>query len=353
MFWKNEDLMVDDTNVNDTETLQTDIQRFIAILGFCLMAIFALVQSISVTAARERTEIEDLGHKIESQQAELRRLADENDRLQLLVTDLKPYVTASQSMRESLQQIQALSQHQAEKARSLLNINLKREKDLLALKHALENRDYQIRRLEKEKAQTEKLLSGVQARLRDSKQLQLEIERLKARLAKTGATERELAETRAEKARLERLLLAAQQPQTPPAAPAPAANKKELPRRGRYVAFESDQVFMNLLAADRISLLIKVSGIDKWFRARSTGPGITFSASVPEAAMDPWEVGESQVPSDIISAFRQWTSLADRTEMLVVGLPPEISGPIRSRGNVHGRFIINNSGGVKFNRFEE
>jgi hypothetical protein len=31
---------------NDTDALQTDVMRFMAIIGLCLMAVFALVQSI-------------------------------------------------------------------------------------------------------------------------------------------------------------------------------------------------------------------------------------------------------------------------------------------------------------------
>ena len=56
---------------------------------------------------------------------------------------------------------------------------------------------------------------------------------------------------------------------------------------------------------------------------------------------------------EIIDAFRGWTSLADRTEMLVVGLPTDISDAIRRRGNTPGRFIIAAGGAVAFNRFQE
>ena len=357
MFWKIEDLMDEDTAASDTEILQTDIQRFVAILGFCLMAIFALVQSISVTSARERTEIEDLDQRMETQQREVERLAQENHRLRNRIDDLTPYVGKSEDISRELIAAQTAIRRQELEIRELLSGKPEQEKGLLKLKLALGERDAKIRRLVQEKVETENRLAEIQARLQNDRRLAAEIERLKKLLARSTATGRELDKTRQEKERLERLLQAAMRVQ-PPARPkktqeATPAAKSLPPRKGRYVAFESDRVFMSLLAAERISLYIKVAGLEKWFRAHHANPGVTFSAAVPEAILDPWEVGEDLVPDDIIAAFREWTSLSSRTEMLVVGLPPDISGAIRGRGNTHGRFIIESGGNVTFNSFEE
>jgi hypothetical protein len=64
MFWQEESLLSDQYVDVETEVLQTDIQRFVAILGFCLMAVFALVQAIPVTSPeKDTTTLKDLVHK--------------------------------------------------------------------------------------------------------------------------------------------------------------------------------------------------------------------------------------------------------------------------------------------------
>jgi len=42
---------------DEAEMLQTDVMRFIAILGLCLMAVFALVQSLPATPPDPRPKI--------------------------------------------------------------------------------------------------------------------------------------------------------------------------------------------------------------------------------------------------------------------------------------------------------
>jgi hypothetical protein len=45
---------------NDTDALQTDVMRFMAIIGLCLMAVFALVQSIPLQGPGKPVQLEDL-----------------------------------------------------------------------------------------------------------------------------------------------------------------------------------------------------------------------------------------------------------------------------------------------------
>ncbi|MBU0733292.1 MAG: hypothetical protein KKG10_03985, partial [Proteobacteria bacterium] len=74
MFWQEADIMGGDHGGGENETLQTDILRFLAIIGFCLMAVFALVQAIPVTGANQNTVIEDLEHDAKAQARELEYL---------------------------------------------------------------------------------------------------------------------------------------------------------------------------------------------------------------------------------------------------------------------------------------
>jgi len=77
---------------SDTDALQTDVMRFMAIIGLCLMAVFALVQGIpvqepgkpaqAVQAARVRQEIQAQQQQLRELQAELQALKSEKDRKQ-------------------------------------------------------------------------------------------------------------------------------------------------------------------------------------------------------------------------------------------------------------------------------
>ncbi len=83
----------------ELEALQTDVMRFMAILGFCLMAIFALVQSLPVGLADARPKLEHPG-QMELDLAALKREA-KRLRLQLeaLERDLQ---TVRTEMRKAL-----------------------------------------------------------------------------------------------------------------------------------------------------------------------------------------------------------------------------------------------------------
>ena len=63
------------TSGSDTDALQTDVMRFMSILGLCLMAVFALVQSIPVqetSRLRQEPAQQTLQRNIELQQARAR-----------------------------------------------------------------------------------------------------------------------------------------------------------------------------------------------------------------------------------------------------------------------------------------
>ena len=70
----------------EIESLQTDIMRFVAIIGFCLMAIFALIQSLPMVSSPwrdpvNREEIDLLRKALATRQRELEQLRAENKRL--------------------------------------------------------------------------------------------------------------------------------------------------------------------------------------------------------------------------------------------------------------------------------
>ncbi|MEN8204446.1 MAG: hypothetical protein ABFS24_00415 [Pseudomonadota bacterium] len=87
---------------SDTDALQTDVMRFMSIIGLCLMAVFALVQGIPVQeqgkpalvlqAARIRQEIRAQQQQLRELQAELQALKSEKDRTQQVLTDSKKHL---------------------------------------------------------------------------------------------------------------------------------------------------------------------------------------------------------------------------------------------------------------------
>ena len=50
---------------NDTDALQTDVMRFMSIIGLCLMAVFALVQSIPSQQPVKPLVLDDMQRQLE------------------------------------------------------------------------------------------------------------------------------------------------------------------------------------------------------------------------------------------------------------------------------------------------
>jgi len=71
MFQQDENLLNTHYGAKEIEMLQTDIQRFLAILAFCLLPIFMLVQSIPVVGQEKDAVIERLDQRVENKNQEL------------------------------------------------------------------------------------------------------------------------------------------------------------------------------------------------------------------------------------------------------------------------------------------
>ncbi|MDJ0860616.1 MAG: hypothetical protein QNJ82_00075 [Gammaproteobacteria bacterium] len=90
-----------ESSSHELEALQTDVMRFMAILGFCLMAIFALVQSLPVGPGDPRPKLEH-PEQVELDLAAMKRQAQ---RLRLQLGSLEQDLEAVRAeMREALAQ---------------------------------------------------------------------------------------------------------------------------------------------------------------------------------------------------------------------------------------------------------
>lgn len=317
MFWQSENLLSSVSIDSETESLQTDIQRFIAILGFCLMAIFALVQSIEVTVPMDKLVIEDLSRKMTNQIEDLKHLESKNLRLKKENDLLRQYRDISKDLSNDLEQARKFLIRQKEQISKLLQEKIEHQVNLFAYKQVLNRRDREIRNLRKEMIRVEKLLNKAvetvkkAAKLKPKKELleQMQKKRQKVSMAKT-------------------------------------ANKE-----GVYVAFESDQVLMDLLAAKEVYLYINIIGMEKGFRVIERNGTIEFESNNPAPDLDLWEVGKDLLPAQITSSFQAWTTLSSRKKMFIIGLTRGISKQIRDRNETNGRFIIKSGGSVTFSKF--
>ena len=305
MLWQNENLFPGQYQDSDSESLQTDILRFMAIIGFCLMAVFALIQAIPVTNPVKERVIEDLSRNEDRLEAELEHLKAENERLLGELNRLMLYEGIVRSGIKELEQVREELLRQKEEIDRLTGEKIEQQQDLMHYKMLLSKRDYKIRALEAEKERVQQIMEKA---IKKTKTLP--------------------------------------DPEKVPA-PEPKDAQKE---KGLYVAFESDHLFLDLLGAGKISLFINVTGMKQGFQVVEKDGMIDFTSRAPGKGLDLWEVQENMVPSEIIEAFKAWTTLSSREKMLIVGLTPEISRQIRGRKVSGGRFIIEEGGRVTYSK---
>ncbi|MEN8761796.1 MAG: hypothetical protein ABF290_05125 [Thiogranum sp.] len=106
---------------SDTDALQTDVMRFMSILGLCLMAVFALVQSIpqpEKDRIRPGPELEKLHQAIAVQQQRAQLLQAELERLTAQMRNAQARNSSAQQALSSAQQQLSLIVDQTQQARS-------------------------------------------------------------------------------------------------------------------------------------------------------------------------------------------------------------------------------------------
>jgi len=303
MFWQETDIMEGDYGGAENETLETDIFRFLAIIGFCLMAVFALVQAIPVTATKTDPVIEDIDRNAKAQAMELEHLRSENRRLNKELNRLMQHDGIARSSEKELDRARKELSRQRELIVSLTDEKITQRNGLIEYKRLLYKREKEVRVLKRAKERVELIMREAVKKV-------------------SALTMGKMA----------------------------AGSVQALPaeQKGLYVAFESDRVFLDLLRADRISLFINISGMKPGFRVVTKGNRIDFVSERAETGLNLWELKENLVPAEILEAFKLWTTLSSREKILTVGLTPEISRQIRGRKVSTGRFIIREGGAVLY-----
>jgi hypothetical protein len=245
---------------SDTDALQTDVMRFMSIIGLCLMAVFALVQGIPLQEpgkpaqplqpARLRQEISLQQQQVRKLQAELQALKSSMARTQQRLTTAK----------EHLQQAAG----QAQQARE--------EREQLASR--LESLGRQLERQRQALADIEQ----------DARQKDQHMDELRQRLVNT---QRQLDHSRSEFETLQHQLLqpaatAVIERQAPaaPASKAASTAKPATDRQGFTLRFESDAALDRLVASGSVSLYA-MDGEQAWRLSMTTARPVAVQASFP------------------------------------------------------------------------
>jgi archaellum component FlaC len=308
---------------SDTEALQTDVMRFMSIIGLCLMAVFALVQGIPVQdkaktamtlqAARLREDVRVQQLEAEQLQVMLQALNAEMQRtrrsLAVAEQDLDQVSGLTQRVRDEHDRLQAemqiLERQLAQGRRELTDIEqaaIQRQQDLARLNERVR---------------------GVQQTLQDSRR---KLTKLKRRVARAvpGPTPGPVAATR----------------------PAPAQVARPAPdRRGFTLRFVSDEALDRLVGAGSVTL---------YAMADRRAWRLSLDAGRAAAARGPYpgwfhEMSETTVPEHYIQGLDNAPD-GPGTSAVVWGvqLPASTREAIASltRGQPGGELVIRGDGRV-------
>jgi hypothetical protein len=239
---------------SDTDALQTDVMRFMSIIGLCLMAVFALVQGIPVQepgkpvaamqAARIRQEIQEQQQQLRALQVELRMLKSEKERMQQALTDSKQHLV----------QLTGKTQQARELRDSL-------ETQLEYLGQQLEQGRQALADIEQDSMQEEHNLDELHGRLLNT-QAQLDHDREEIAVVKQQLREKSA-----------RPVVDKPAPVAPVAKPVPV-------KRGFSLRFSSDAALDRLVAAGRVSLF-GMANQQAWRLSMATGRAAVESVSFP------------------------------------------------------------------------
>jgi len=307
---------------SDTDALQTDVMRFMSILGLCLMAVFALVQSIPLQetdAIPPEPEREKLHAFIAIQKQRARVLQAELDHLMAQIESKKVSKSRAQQALSSAQQELTRVVDQTQQARSEQD-SLKTELDVL--RHQLaEGRDKLagIERAALNKAQS---LRALQQHLREAQKTLDDI--------KQRATTLKI---------------------TPVPTPGPPVIEKRTPpvptpvKKGFTLRFASDEALERQVAAGSVSLYAMV-GKQAWRLSLSHGRPVFAHDTFPG-----WfhEMASSTVPAEYVRSLGESKDRPAQSSIVWgVQLPPATKQGIASltRGRQGGNLVIATDGRV-------
>ena len=308
---------------DDTEALQTDVMRFMAIIGLCLTAIFALVQSAPARITSTSPVQVELQHTIAEQQQQLRELQAETSAMEQQLNETRARnEQAQQTLHDSEQQLNQVTEAnaQARKARRHIQAELNNLHGLL--QQAGVKLDA-IRQAARAQQETTEILQ----------------QRLARRQKKLDDYQQRLQTLRVQQDAVPALAAARQAPNTPPAA------KPSVQQQGFSLRFASAEALDRLVANGFVNLY-GMSGKKAWRLSLVSGAPAFNPASTPVKFH---EMARVTVPAHYL---RAWPAHASGTEAGTVTwgvqLPAGTTQRINAltRGNQGGTLVIGAGGDV-------
>ena len=261
---------------SDTDALQTDVMRFMSILGLCLMAVFALVQSIprqDTESSRTEQELEKLQADIQRQQQRAQLLEAQLERLTAQARSVQKHSVSAQLALASARQQLALLTDQVGQARS--------ERDRL---------NAELNTLRQQLVQTRKALTGIQQASRTNAHPLRELQ------GQLGAEQQKLDAIDQRASALETKL-------TPPASASESLPPPARPetRTGFTLRFASSEALEHLVAAGAVSLYA-MAGKQAWRLSLVDGRRAFAPVAFPG-----WfhEMAPATVPVDYAQSLRR------------------------------------------------
>jgi predicted nucleic acid-binding Zn-ribbon protein len=264
---------------SDTDALQTDVMRFMSILGLCLMALFALVQSIPLQKTTERTRLEPEAEKLQQavavQQQRAERLQADLNRLTAQLQETIGDNSRARATLASTQQELARLAAQTEQARN--------DRDQLT---------NELNMLKRQLAQGRDELAGIQLAAGQKAQ---SLRELQQRLDETQQRFDDIAR------RTAALQVAQARSHATPAANKPAPPARKVEKRGFTLRFASIGALERLVATGTVSLYA-MAGKQAWRLSLATGRPLFTPETFPT-----WfhEMAASTVPADYVRSLKK------------------------------------------------
>ena len=274
---------------SDTDALQTDVMRFMSILGLCLMALFALVQTIPLQDT-ERTRLEPEAEKLHQ------AIAVQQQRVELLQAELNR-VTA---------QLREATGHNSRARRALTSAQQELTRLTGQTEQVRSDRDHltdELNVLKRQLAQGRDELAGIQLaavqKTQSLRELQQRLEEAQKRLddiaRQTTALQVTQAPSRAS-------------PVTDK--PAPPARKAE--KQGFTLRFASIEALERQIAAGTVSLYA-MAGKQAWRLSLAAGRPVFTPEAFPA-----WfhEMAASTVPDDYVRSLEKTLGESARSPLV-------------------------------------
>ncbi len=332
----------------EAEMLQTDVMRFMALLGFVLVGIFALVQSLPVGSGRSMPELEQRASLLE----DIRRLEAHIAERRITLDRLREQIAIAQRRKARiLSDSEALTgelRRIIESVGSVYAALNRGERELVKVRSELarERRTLSALRTQVERERT--MLQRVEGRLAQLRQdMLLARTHLEERLAEAGRDEQQASQgVSAGESRQEAANEAPARTAVPTPTEAEAAGEQDVPRRGFTLKFESERAFDRLVRNEIIDFYAIIG--DRAWQAARVGRVIRFG----EARRPPsyYEMTPTTVPTEYVNSFRTVAAVPERTSVVwATVLPARMTRAIRTaiEGKTSADVIILDDGKVR------